>query len=135
MVRGSSPGWGDKHFSILSVLSSATFPPFSTQMPRPNHDSFMTDLTTSGTTLYNVHALDAPEELDSTEQMIGELVLASSLTTSKWEDESLFFRHQDMAVRRDERGADPSLVKNFLTGGGDTYIHRFFLTYFSIYFH
>ena len=26
VVRGSSPGWGAKHFSILSVLSSATFP-------------------------------------------------------------------------------------------------------------
>ena len=25
VVRGSSPGWGAKHFSILSVLSSATF--------------------------------------------------------------------------------------------------------------
>ena len=67
--------------------------------PDEYHDSFMTDLMTisSGTTLYNVHALDAPEELDGTEQMIGELVLTSSLTTSKWGDESLFFRHQDMA--------------------------------------
>ena len=35
VVRGSSPSSVVKHFSILSVLSSATFTPFLTQTPRP----------------------------------------------------------------------------------------------------
>ena len=37
VVRGSIPGSGAEHFSLLSVLSSATFAPFPTQTPRPNH--------------------------------------------------------------------------------------------------
>ena len=44
---------------------------------------------------FQVFALDKPEELDGEESMIGELVLTSNLTTSKWGDTSLFFRHQE----------------------------------------
>jgi hypothetical protein len=57
------------------------------------------DLVTipAGSTLYQVFALNAPEELGGSEQMIGELVLTSKLVTSQWGDTGLFFRHQDMA--------------------------------------
>ena len=45
--------------------------------------------------LSQVYALDKPEELGGEERMIGELVLTSNLTTSKWGDTGLFFRHQE----------------------------------------
>merc|ERR1712080_528322 len=50
-----------------------------------------------GSLLYQVYALDAPEELGGKEKRIADLVLTSKLVTSKWGDEHLFFRHQDMA--------------------------------------
>ena len=50
----------------------------------------------SGTTLYKVYAMDAPAELGGSETYIADLVLTSALTTSKWGDEHLFFRHQVM---------------------------------------
>jgi len=50
-----------------------------------------------GTTLYQVFALDEPEELGGVEAHIADLVLTSALTTSTWGDQHLFFRHQDMA--------------------------------------
>jgi len=57
------------------------------------------DLVTipSGSVLYQVFALDAPEQLGGMEKRIGDLVLTSGLVTSKWGDEHLFIRHQDMA--------------------------------------
>merc|ERR1712112_655544 len=57
------------------------------------------DLATipAGSVLYQVYALDAPEELGGKEKRIADLVLKSRLVTSKWGDEHLFFRHQDMA--------------------------------------
>ena len=51
----------------------------------------------AGTTLWKIFAATAPLELGGRELLIGELVLTSHLTTSKWGDEGLFFRHQDMA--------------------------------------
>merc|ERR1711973_191906 len=51
----------------------------------------------AGTTLYQVYALDEPEELGGIEAHIADLVLTSGLTTSTWGDNHLFFRHQDMA--------------------------------------
>merc|ERR1711973_129815 len=51
----------------------------------------------AGTTLYQVYALDEPEELGGIEAHIADLVLTSALTTSTWGDNHLFFRHQDMA--------------------------------------
>jgi len=58
--------------------------------------SFTADLMTipSGSTLYKVYALDKPVELGGTETHIADLVLSTSLTTSKWGDQHLFFRHQ-----------------------------------------
>ena len=37
------------------------------------------------------------QELGGVEAHIGDLVLTSEMTTSKWGDRHLFFRHQDMA--------------------------------------
>jgi hypothetical protein len=43
--------------------------------------------------LYKVYAMDQPEKAGGVETLIGSLVLDGNLTTSKWGDESLFFRH------------------------------------------
>ena len=50
----------------------------------------------TGTILYKVLALDKPLELGGSERQIAELVLTAPLTTSRWGDEHLFFRHQTM---------------------------------------
>ena len=47
--------------------------------------------------LYEILALDLPEELGGQEVYIGDLVLRSAMITSKWGDEHLFFRHDDEA--------------------------------------
>ena len=52
------------------------------------------DLGSIHNSSYQVFAIDKPEELGGEESMIGELVLTSNLTTSKWGDTGLFFRHQ-----------------------------------------
>ena len=67
--------------------------------PDSFHGPINEDLVTvpRGTKLYDVFALDKPEEMGGTEKMIGEVVLTSNLITSKWGDKKLFFRHQDMA--------------------------------------
>jgi len=59
---------------------------------------FTEDLTSipSGSTLYEVWALDKPSQLGGVEKHIGDLVLVSNITTSLWGDTSMFFRHQDM---------------------------------------
>merc|ERR1712071_386193 len=48
-------------------------------------------------TLYQVLAMDKPEEQGGTEQHIADLVLVSEMMTSIWGDQHLYFRHQDMA--------------------------------------
>jgi len=57
---------------------------------------FTADLMTipTGAILYKVFALDRPVELGGSENQIAELVLSSPLTTSRWGDRHLFFRHQ-----------------------------------------
>ena len=67
---------------------------FPDEYRRPINDELMT--IPPGSTLYQVFALDKPDELGGKEKMIGELVLTSTLTTSNWGDTGLFFRHQDM---------------------------------------
>ena len=44
--------------------------------------------------MFKVNALDKPLEVGGTYMEIGELVIASELTGSKWGDDCLFFRHQ-----------------------------------------
>ena len=51
----------------------------------------------NGSTLYNVFALDNPEDIGGTETHIADVVLTSNIVTSNWADKHLFFRHQDMA--------------------------------------
>jgi len=50
----------------------------------------------ASTTLYQVFALDRPEELGGSERRVADLVLVSEVVASRWGDEELFFRHQDM---------------------------------------
>ena len=50
----------------------------------------------AGSVLWNVYALDKPEELEGKEELLGAIVLRSELVTSHWADTRLFFRHQDM---------------------------------------
>lgn len=49
-----------------------------------------------GTLLFHVYGWDAPEALGGVEHSIGDLYVASQITTSKYGDESLFFRHQPL---------------------------------------
>ena len=58
-----------------------------------------------GATLYKVYALDKPVELGGSETEIAELVLRTPLTTSKWGDQHLFFRHQTV---EDDTSMEPA---------------------------
>jgi hypothetical protein len=60
---------------------------------------FTEDLKTipKDTTLYQIFALDQPEELGGMEKHIGDLILRSEMITSLWGDQNLYFRHDDMA--------------------------------------
>lgn len=46
-----------------------------------------------GTKLFNIYGLDNPEEKGGKWTLLGELVTTSEMTTSKFGDEKLFFRH------------------------------------------
>lgn len=50
----------------------------------------------SNARLYNVYALNKPKKLGGQEMLIGTLQLNGKLTKSKWADENLFFRHQNV---------------------------------------
>ena len=51
----------------------------------------------SGSVLYEVYGMDKPTELGGQEFHIGSLKTTSVMTTTKWGDKNLFFRHQDMS--------------------------------------
>jgi len=69
------------------------------------YSDFLTDLESipSGSVLYDIFAMDKPEELGGSEKKIGQLKTVSELTSSKWGDEHLYFRHErmddDLALR------------------------------------
>ena len=46
--------------------------------------------------LYKVWALDKPLQLGGQKRYIGDIVLEGKMTSSKWADENLFYRHQKM---------------------------------------
>jgi len=46
--------------------------------------------------LFNVYAMDQPVELGGTESLIAQLKTKSTMVTSYWGDEHMFFRHQRM---------------------------------------
>lgn len=50
----------------------------------------------SGSLIYNVFGWNAPQELGGERFNMGELITTSALTTTKWGDEHLFYRHQRM---------------------------------------
>ena len=52
--------------------------------------------TPANSTIYDVYALDKPVPLGGTETLIGSLQLDGSMTTSKWGDQNLFYKHQVM---------------------------------------
>jgi len=66
--------------------------------PDSYHGLFTDDLVSipKGSTLYEVWAMDQPAEVGGKEAHIANLVLDSQVTTSKWGDQHLFFKHQDM---------------------------------------
>ena len=68
---------------------------FSDTYTRPNTENLVT--IQQGSTLYQIYALDKPKEMGGKEEHIANLVTASKMTTSRWGDRELFFRHQDMA--------------------------------------
>jgi len=68
---------------------------FSDTYTRPTTEDLVT--IPAGSVLYQVFALDAPEKLGGEEKRIADLVLTSEVVTSKWGDQHLFIRHQDMA--------------------------------------
>ena len=48
----------------------------------------------SGTTVWKVYGMDAPQELGGTEHLIGNLVTASETVKSLYSDDMLLIRHQ-----------------------------------------
>ena len=66
------------------------------EFPSDTYEDYRVQLSTiqAGTTLFKVHAMDAPEELGGQEIYIGDIVTDSEMTTSNFGDEHLFFRHQ-----------------------------------------
>jgi len=68
---------------------------FSDNYVRPTNQDLVT--IPSGSVLYQVFALDVPEQLGGKEKRIADLVLTSEVVPSRWGDEHLFIRHQDMA--------------------------------------
>ena len=66
----------------------------------PDHYTrhYTEDLITiqEGSILYQVFALEKPEQMEGVEMHIGNLVMVSNMVTSWWGDRKLFFRHQDM---------------------------------------
>lgn len=50
----------------------------------------------AGSVLFNVYAMDKPEELGGAEAKIAEFKTASTMVTSYWGDEHMYFRHQLM---------------------------------------
>ena len=47
----------------------------------------------SETHLFDVYAMDMPEELGGTESLIAQVWSDSKPVTSRWGDENMFFRH------------------------------------------
>ena len=68
---------------------------FSDTYTRPHTEDLVT--LQNGSTLYEIYALDKPEEMFGKEKHIANLVMVSEMITSRWGDKQLFFRHQDMA--------------------------------------
>ena len=62
------------------------------------YTDFREDLASipSGSTLWNIYAMDKPQELGGTEKQIAKMVTASECTTSLFGDDHLYFRHQRM---------------------------------------
>ena len=68
-----------------------------------------------GTPLYEVYARDRPAKLGGLDVKIAEINLTSNLTTSKWGDEHLYFRHErydtDLRMRPEWKPFVPSYAK------------------------
>lgn len=54
------------------------------------------EMVPADSTLFKLYAMDKPAQLGGQESYIGDLILEGTLTSSKWADENLFFRHQKM---------------------------------------
>merc|ERR1712107_338021 len=87
----TAPGMGLK-FLRFHPTGNITF---SDNYVRPTNQDLVT--IPSGSVLYQVFALDVPEQLGGKEKRIADLVLTSEVVPSRWGDEHLFIRHQDMA--------------------------------------
>ena len=62
--------------------------------PNKPYWEYLTDgCLKEGWKLFDVFALEKPEELGGVEQQIGEMVLTSPMVTSTWGDTKLFFKH------------------------------------------
>lgn len=96
--------------ALKDMAQSDTYPFSLRFVPHSDvHSLFPTELTgapmmyvdqlqtvPAGSTLYDVMAYDKPQELGGVETNIGSLVLDGVLTSSKWGDQNLFFRHEKM---------------------------------------
>jgi len=80
-------------------------------------------VTSSGTTLYEVFAVDSPQE-EGSPQLIGKVVLTSGLSTSKFGDAHLFFHHNQMEndfVHRPEWTHSADEISHQQTNAEDTF--------------
>jgi len=74
-------------------------PSTSLQFPDTYTDPVSSQLASisPGSVIYTVYAMDKPEEQGGQEARVAELIATSTIVPSKWGDQHLFFRHQDMA--------------------------------------
>jgi len=82
-------------------------------------ETYLAEIPT-GSTLFNVYAMDAPVELGGTESLIASMVTGSSMVTSLWGDEHMFFRHErmenDLLIKEEWRPFTP-VFKVFNSSG------------------
>jgi len=97
MARFDEDGWETPQPTFPFKLVFKPNPEIQ-NFPDEFHGPFTDVLATipKGILLFKVYAWDAPSELGGTEQLIGEIMLRKPFTTSRWGDEKLFFRHQNM---------------------------------------
>ena len=76
---------------------------FPTDLPGSDPMIYVSQLESvpANARLYDVYALDKPQGLGGSEQLIGTLVLDGKMTRSKWGDDNLYIRHQKMDEDRD----------------------------------
>ena len=88
--KENNPKWP---FMMRLVPNDPCNMPDAFDARRPYWEHLTKGCAKEGWKLFDVLALEKPEELGGVEQHIGDIVLTSKMITSTWGDTKLFFRH------------------------------------------